>query len=63
MVADAEDGLDALGYEINQSLYMFSQTAKSELDCIYMRCDSDQCREKLSEVLGREVIDLNLCRP
>ncbi|MGD8844650.1 MAG: hypothetical protein PVI54_04025 [Desulfobacteraceae bacterium] len=58
MVADAHDGLDALAYEINQSLYMFSQTAKSELDCIYMLCESDQSREKLAEVLGREVIDL-----
>jgi hypothetical protein len=58
MVADADDGLDALGYEINQSLYMFSQTAKSELDHIYMFSESDQCREKLADVLGREVIDL-----
>jgi hypothetical protein len=58
MVADAHDGLDALGYEINQSLYMFSQTAKSELDRIYMSCQSDQYREKLAELLGREVIDL-----
>jgi hypothetical protein len=53
-----DDGLAALGYEINQSLYMFSQTAKSELDRIYMHCDSDQCRGKLAEVLDREVIDL-----
>ena len=58
MVADAADGLEALGYEINQSLYMFSQTAKSELDRIYMFCDSDQSRDKLAEVLSREVIDL-----
>ena len=58
MVGDAAEGLEALGYEINQSLYMFSQTAKSELDRIYMACSSDQYREKLSEVLGREVIDL-----
>lgn len=58
MVAGADNGLDALGYEINQSLYMFSQTAKSELDCIYMSCESDQCREKLAALLGREVIDL-----
>jgi hypothetical protein len=58
MVVDADDDLAALGYEINQSLYMFSQTAKSELDCIYMYCNSDQRREKLADVLGREVIDL-----
>ncbi len=62
VVADAAGGLEALGYEINQSLYMFSQTAKSELDRIYIYCDSDQCRESLSDVLGREVIDLKpLC--
>lgn len=58
MVGDVADGLEALGYEINQSLYMFSQTAKSELDRIYMYGDSDRRREILSEVLGREVIDL-----
>jgi hypothetical protein len=58
MATDTDEGLDALGYEINQSLYMFSQTAKSELDRIYIRCDSDPFREKLSDSLGREVIDL-----
>jgi hypothetical protein len=58
MVAEGDDDLEALGYEINQSLYMFSQTTKSELDHIYMFCDSDRCRENLAQVLGREVIDL-----
>jgi hypothetical protein len=58
MAGEGQEGLDALGYEINQSLYMFSQTTKSELDRIYMFCDSERCREKLADLLGREVIDL-----
>jgi hypothetical protein len=56
---DGDDSLVALGYEINQSLYMFSQTAKSELDRIYMYGDSDRCRETLSEIVGRDIIDIN----
>ena len=58
MLADGDEGLEALGYEINQSLYMFSQRAKNDLDRIYIYCDSDQCREKLCELLDREVINL-----
>jgi hypothetical protein len=58
LAPDGKEGFDALVYEINQSLYMFSQTTKSELDQIYLFCNSDHCQEKLTELLGREVIDL-----
>lgn len=55
---DSDDAVEALGFEINQSLYMFSQKAKSDLDRIYMLCDTPQCREKLGDMVGREIIDL-----
>jgi hypothetical protein len=55
---DSNEAVEALGFEINQSLYMFSQKAKSDLDRIYMLCDAPQCREKLGDTVGREMIDL-----
>jgi len=58
MLSSASDDLDTLGFEINQSLYMFSQKTKSELDRIYLVCDAPQCRDKLGQSLGREVTDL-----
>ena len=58
MLSDESDSMDALGFEINQSLYMFSQKAKSELDRIYLLCDAPHCRDKLGQSLGREVTDL-----
>lgn len=57
-LSDSADDLDALGFEINQSLYMFSQKAKSDLDRIYMLCDAPHCRRKLGDLLSREIIDL-----
>jgi hypothetical protein len=63
MASDAAEDLDALGFEINQSLYMFSQKAKSELDRIYMLCDAPQCLTRLGQTLGREIIDLKTLAP
>jgi len=59
MVGDAADGIDALAFEINQSLYMFSQKAKNELDRVYAVCDDTRCQARLSYTLGREVVDLS----
>lgn len=58
MLSETPERLDTLTFEINQSLYMFSQKTKSELNCIYMFCDTLQCGEQLSESLGREIITL-----
>jgi hypothetical protein len=58
MLFETGDDLDALGFEINQSLYMFSQKAKSELDRIYMICEASQCQSALGDVLGREIVGL-----
>jgi hypothetical protein len=58
MLSDAADSLDALGFEINQSLYLFSQKAKRDLDRMGLICDAPDCQARLMETLGREVIDL-----
>lgn len=60
ILGDTADGIDALVFEINQSLYMFSQKAKSELDKVYAVCDAPQYYARLSETLGREVMDISL---
>ncbi len=58
VLSEAQDRLEALTFEINQSLYMFSQKTKSELSRVYLlACASDSC-EMFAQVLGREVIDL-----
>lgn len=62
-LANGADDLNALGFEINQSLYMFSQKTKHELDCIYMRCDTAECQSELSEILGRDIICLESPAP
>ena len=59
MVGDALDGIEALAFEINQSLYMFSQKAKNELDRVYAVCDDTLFQARLSETLSREVVDLS----
>jgi hypothetical protein len=58
LLGDASDGKDALIYEINQSLYMFSQKAKNELDKIYVVCNTPNCQIRPGESLGREVVNI-----
>lgn len=55
---NASDNLQTITFELNQSLYLFSQRAKSEVDTLYLlACGSDSTVE-LSEALGREIIEL-----
>jgi len=53
---DSSEKISTLTYEINQSLYLFSQKAKAEIDRIYLLSSSsaDDAR-KLSEQFGPEV--------
>jgi hypothetical protein len=55
--ADASEKIGAITYEINQSLYLFSQKTKSELRQIFLFPDASDMRQNLSEALGREVMD------
>ena len=53
------DNYDAIAYELNQSLYLFSQKAKTEIDKLYLVSHEEESGHALSEVLGREIHDLN----
>jgi len=52
---DDGERIGAITYEISQSLYLFSQKTKSDLNQIYLFPDASGLREALEEALGREV--------
>jgi hypothetical protein len=52
-----------LTYEINQSLYLFSQKTKSDIDKIYLLSSDIGNTQLLSDTLGREVIDFGIHVP
>ena len=51
----SSERIDALLFEINQSIYLFSQKAKSDLQAVYLIGDEAGFRERLSDLLGRPV--------
>ncbi|MGA9237408.1 MAG: hypothetical protein WBV91_21490 [Desulfobacterales bacterium] len=57
--SQSSDNYEAIAYELNQSLYLFSQKAKTEIDKLYLVSHEEECGHALSEVLGREIHDLN----
>jgi len=57
-LAEGPDRLEALTFEINQSLYMFSQKTKTELNRVYLLAGPGETCESFGEMLGRDVIDL-----
>jgi hypothetical protein len=57
--ADSPDNLQAITYELNQSLYLFSQRAKAEVNNIYLLSSETVTVGSLSEALGREIKDLS----
>jgi hypothetical protein len=57
--ADSPDNLQAITYELNQSLYLFSQRAKAEVNNIYLLSSDNVTIGGLSEALGREINDLS----
>ncbi len=58
-LSEGEDRLEALTFEINQSQYMFSQKAKTDLNRVCLLAElPSETPEVFSEILGREVIDL-----
>ena len=52
---DPSDQIETLTYETNQSLYLFSQKAKAEIDRVYVSFFGHVEAGDLSEKLGREV--------
>jgi len=55
---DPSDQLDTLAYETDQSLYLFSQKAKAEIDRIYMASFGYVEASDLAEKLDREVEEI-----
>ena len=56
---DSPDNLQAITYELNQSLYLFSQRAKAEVNKLYLLSSETSAVDGLSEALGREIDDLS----
>ena len=52
---DDAERIGAITYEISQSLYLFSQKTKSELNQVYLHPDACVLREALEDTLGRKV--------
>jgi hypothetical protein len=52
-VAIQEGNNESLVFEINQSIYLFSQKAKKELGCIYLIGDETTCIDILTEAFGK----------
>ena len=57
-LSESQDRMEALTFEINQSLYMFSQKTKTELNRVFLLAAPFDSLESFGETLGREVIDL-----
>jgi hypothetical protein len=55
---DDADDFDALVYEVNQSIYLFSQKAKSDVKYLIAYDPDSTVAANLAERLGREVQDL-----
>ena len=53
------DIFSILTYEINQSIYLFSQKAKAEIDQLYLVSSTKGDVLELSTILGRDVKELN----
>lgn len=54
---DESERYDALVFEINQSIYLFSQKTKSEIKHLIIHDPDGSASSNLSEKLGREVLD------
>ena len=57
---ESGEALQALTYEINQSVYLFSQRKKSELELIFIHSAHKEDAADLAENLGREVKALDM---
>jgi hypothetical protein len=51
---------ESLVFEINQSIYLFSQKVKKELDCIFLIDKEKHCIELLTEAFGELIHTLKL---
>jgi len=54
---DEAEGFDALVFEVNQSIYLFSQKTKSDVTYLIVYDQDEAVAATLAERLGRDVID------
>jgi hypothetical protein len=52
---ESAERIDALIFEVNQSIYLFSQKAKSDLSQVYLIGEEAGIQQRLSDFLGRTV--------
>lgn len=52
---ESSERWDALLFEINQSIYLFSQKAKSDLQSVYLIGDQTGFQDRLTDLLGRPI--------
>ena len=58
MTINADNPIDEIGsvtFEINQSLHLFSQKAKADIDEFFLLTSQDDMTDRLAEMLGRPV--------
>ncbi|MCG2755682.1 MAG: hypothetical protein L6247_09005 [Desulfobacteraceae bacterium] len=51
--------LTTLTYEINQSIYLFSQKAKADIDQFFLLSSGEKDSQELSKLLGRDIKELS----
>jgi hypothetical protein len=60
---ESAERLDALIFEVNQSIYLFSQKAKSDLNQVYLIGDEAPVQQQLSDFLGRPIQTIDSVPP
>jgi hypothetical protein len=60
---ESAERLDALIFEVNQSIYLFSQKAKSDLNQVYLIGDGEPVQQHLSDFLGRPIQTIDSAPP
>lgn len=55
---ESEERFETLAFELNQSFYLFSQKARTEIDSLYLFSPDEGDSAILSESLGREITPL-----
>lgn len=58
VLSQESDSMETLTFEINQSLYMFSQKSKTDLEHIFLLTEDAAQKEIISQGLGRDIEDI-----
>ena len=56
---DSSENFEAVNYELNQSLYLFSQQTKTEIEEFFIISSGMETPKDLSGILGKDLQDLN----